>query len=602
MDLELQNKLIETIKFLKQKSVEDIDPQQMDPIVKMMLVALLNETQKIDIHIKSLCDRIVERYCADFIPRQELEAVPAIALVQPKCSRNKDKTEAFAANDFVAIGSGHSFTYEYEVEGRKTQLSYIPLFNTNLLPYSDIIVMKQDNKYCKSVGISKPNRLWVGVRTSTEIQSIHGMTMFLRGTQGMAPEHIYIGDEKHQLDFVTAKEMELADMASPFDAQQSSGQFFSFLGVWKQSLLNIKDASLLYFTDNTDNRDLFKPRPFPESFKKWHEDSSLDSFNNAHSLWLCIDFPEGCRLPDNCEVLLNVIPVVNVEVCSLSLNKVTPIAKLQKNDGSFFLRILETTTSNHKQGFDMMNDEIIVRDFDASCYNDGDLYRDVRNLYNHFVDDYYAFIEYNDIKDGSVLKQLRETINTVGNSVRDPNKQFNGESGVYVMKNIRKVNPSSSVKVSYIVTQGRIGNAPVAGKTMDNKKLAAIERNVTIMVSASCGADKKSVDERHELLRYYTLTNDRLYTKMDIDAFLRKEIMAEFGKEEFKRIFVKISVEGAGGASRLRRGLYIDIDFKDKKNYEKALSLSFDSLMKQRIENKSCISMPIIVNLRNLEQ
>ena len=169
------------------------------------------------------------------------------------------------------------------------------------------------------------------------------------------------------------------------------------------------------------------------------------------------------------------------------------------------------------------------------------------------------------------------------------------------MKNMRQQNPSPSVRVSYITTQGKIGNAPQEGSKMENKKVPAIERDVPVIVSATGGTDKASVDYRLQLLRYYSLTNDRLYTKMDIDAFLRKEIVAEF-REEYKRIFVKISIEGAGGASALQRGLYIDIEFKDKKNYERAVALSFDKLMQQRIMNKSCISMPIFVELKNLEE
>ena len=89
---------------------------------------------------------------------------------------------------------------------------------------------------------------------------------------------------------------------------------------------------------------------------------------------------------------------------------------------------------------------------------------------------------------------------------------------------------------------------------------------------------------------------------MDIDAFLRKELMAEYGKEEFRRISVKISIEGAAGGDTIRRGLYIIIEFKDRKNYQHALDMTFDKLMQQKICNKSCIAMPIIVQLKNLEE
>ena len=115
------------------------------------------------------------------------------------------------------------------------------------------------------------------------------------------------------------------------------------------------------------------------------------------------------------------------------------------------------------------------------------------------------------------------------------------------------------------------------------------------------GCDRASVDEKYENLRYYSLTNDRLYTKKDLEAFLRKEIVTEFGKEEFKRILLELNIEGAAGETKLQRGLYITIKFKDKKNFEKAFSSSFKHRIYQKIINRSCISMPIIVNLLNLD-
>ena len=162
---------------------------------------------------------------------------------------------------------------------------------------------------------------------------------------------------------------------------------------------------------------------------------------------------------------------------------------------------------------------------------------------------------------------------------------------------------ASTVIVKYLVTQGSKGNEPQIGQKMENKKIPLFDQKekVKVIVSAMGGKDKASVDERYELLRYYALTNDRLFTKRDIDAFLRKEIFAVFGEKESKRIIRKISIEGAGGTVALQRGLYIDIEFKDKKNYDKAMSMHFDKLMQQRIRNKSCIPMPIIVTLKNLE-
>ena len=56
-----------------------------------------------------------------------------------------------------------------------------------------------------------------------------------------------------------------------------------------------------------------------------------------------------------------------------------------------------------------------------------------------------------------------------------------------------------------------------------------------------------------------------------------------------------------GGSPGLQRGLYIDIEFKDRKNYEKAVAMALDKQLLQKIDNKSCISMPINIRFINLE-
>ena len=554
------------------------------PIAKLLFIALVDEMRKIEDNINDLEDRLVERYCAHFIPRENIEATPAITLIQPQFQPNKD-TES------VTIEAGTSFIYKTEAEKR---LTYIPVFKTEVFPYSQLInpckkVKQKWLDYIKT-NATHSNKLWVGITTDAEIENLNGLTMFIKGTSGVYPEHIYVGANQRELDFATISEMERINMLPPFDAQQASGTYFSFVENWKDCLLNMNNALWLCVTDKEGGRDRFKKRDIPRSLLQWLENNTLKEFE-PNTLWLQIDFPEGFVVPVDCEIQLNVIPVVNIDVRSITLTQSMPIAKLGGKDDSFFLSVLHADS------------DFIIRDFDANCFNSGDLYRDVRNLYNRFVDDYYAFVEFNEIRDGETLKQLRDAINKIGNTTaKKPNQKYMVDSGTYAMKNMRHdASTTTSVIVKYLVTQGSKGNEPKMGQKLENKKLPLFEQEVKVMVSAMCGKDKASVDDRHELLRYYTLTNDRLYTKKDIEAFLRKE-MAVFGKEELKRITPKISIEGAGGTVTLQRGLYIDIEFKDKKNYDKAMSMHFDTLMQQRIRNKSCIPMPIIVTLKNLEK
>ena len=296
-------------------------------------------------------------------------------------------------------------------------------------------------------------------------------------------------------------------------------------------------------------------------------------------------------------MVLHILPIANVDINTVTLTQISPIAKLQKQENSFFLQVIETTNGSNKQGFNMLGDDIVVRDFDAACYHDGNLYRDVRNLYNHFRDDYYAFIKYNGIKDGETIKQLRDIINRISKSVGTHNHKYNFDSGTYVMKNMNQYPQTSSVKVSFTTTQGKLGNLVKIGDTMENKKLPSIEKDLSVIVAGMGGRDKASADEKYENLRYYSLTNDRLFTKKDIEAFLRREIVSEFGKDELKRVYINITVEGAAGETKLQRGLYITIKFKDKKNFDKAHCSNFKHRVQQKIINRSCISMPIITNI-----
>lgn len=593
MDLDLEKKVNEAIEALQRILPETVEYVQMDPVARMMLVSLINETQKLKDYTDGISQRIVERFCADFIPPQKVSAMPAVCLVQMQPTEN---------DTLQSIGTGASLSYK--AESLKAPLNYIPIFNTTLLPNQGCQLLTSRNlrtgQINTSISPNHANTLWVGIRTTVEIDCIKGLSLLLKGNKGIHPEHIYAGAEVKEIEFATMLEMEDIEMAEPFDAQQSSGSHFAFVENWKECLLNLEDATLIYITERTHDRDIFKLKTCPRILQEHLDNDTLQQLS-PNTLWLRLDFPEGYEVPNNCEVILNAMPVTNVEVNTLTLTQTQPIAKLQRDDNSFYLGIVETSTASHQQGFNMNADEIIVRDFEAKCYDNGDLYRDIRNLYNRFVDDYYAFIEYNNIKDGEVLKQLREIINRLGKSVGTRNDNYLFDSGTYVMKNMNLYPPTSSIRITYITSQGKVGNSPRMGNTLDNREVPGVEQKVPVLAQAMGGADKASADERYELLRYYSLTNDRLYTRMDIDAFLRKEIMAEYGKEEARRIFIKLSIQGAGGANMVQRGLYIDIEFKDRKNYQHALDVSFDLFMRQKIVNKSCIAMPIVVTLKNLE-
>lgn len=602
MDIELQKRINDVIEHLQSMMSEPIDYQLMDPIAKMMLVSLLYETQKIHDVIDDFDQKLIDRFCEDFIPMQQVEAMPALAVVSPMFKKNKD-------GECIQIGSGVSFTYKEK--SSKTAISYLPLFKNMLVPYEDIYVLTQNRltskKHSYEIQMEKPNTFWIGIHTKAEIESLEGFSFFLNKKDNVYPQAIsVIGSSAESIGFSTMNRMEDIEMLEPFDAQQVSTKFLSIIEYWKERLQELPDGVLVTITDKIRNRDLFKKRAYPRVFQNWLESDVLNCFNEE-TLWLQVEFPENYIVNDDCEVILNAIPIVNIELNSVTLTQAAPVAKLQKRDDSFFVSVLETSNAAHKQGFSMSSEEFVIRDFDAHCYHHGDLYRDIRNLYNHFVEDYYAFIEYNGLKDGQDIKRLKELVNKIAKSVGEKNDKFKFDSGTYVMKNIRQSTNNSVTKISFLTTQGALGNMLDVTVNSDSsklecKKLPVIESNVPIVVSASGGKDKATADQRYELIRYYSLTNDRLYTKMDVEAFVRKELIVIYGKEEFKRIFVNIHIAGTAGRDSLQRGLYVDIEFKDKKNYLLAVDVDLENRLYRNIINHSCISMPIKICLINNEE
>ena len=475
-----------------------------------------------------------------------------------------------------------------------------------LVPYEDIYVLTRNRltskEYVYEIQMEKSNILWIGIHTKAEVESLEGFSFFLNKKDNVYPQAISVmGSSAESIGFSMMNRMEDIEMLEPFDAQQVSTRFLSVIEYWKERLQELPGGVLVTITDKTRNRDLFKKRAYPRVFQNWLESDVLNCFNDE-TLWFQVEFPENYIVSDDCEVIFNAIPVVNVDLNSVTLTQAAPVAKLQKQDGSFFVSVLETSNAAHKQGFSMSAEEFVIRDFDAHCYHHGDLYRDIRNLYNHFVEDYYAFIEYNGLKDGQDIKRLKELVNKIAKSVGEKNDKFKFDSGTYVMKNIKQATNNSVTKVSFLTTLGALGNmldvtVNSGSSKLECKKLPVIESNVPVVVSASGGKDKATADQRYELIRYYSLTNDRLYTKMDVEAFVRKELIAIYGKEEFKRIFINVHIEGTAGRDSVQHGLYVDIEFKDKKNYEKANAIGMEDVLNRKIINHSCISMPIKVEL-----
>lgn len=586
MDSIIQSNIDELLSELKKTGTN-----LSDPVSKLMVTTLLHQALKIRDEVSATPERVVSRLCDYFIPKNKIDATPALCLLQPAVKAKKGL-------DAHQIADGTFFTFKIDA---KKNLSYYPVFRNYMLPITalhiltDKVLLFKDTR--TELKLNCKGKVWVGLEMPVEIETLGNVSFYIRNSLGVMPQKIFIGNDMTELSFTAANNLTAIPMMEPFDSQQTNSSSIEIYSTWQSSFSEFEDGKLLYINDNLKDRDVFKYRAYPKTFQQYLESNDLDKFEN-NTLWIMLDFGDEYDVPVNIEILPNVVPAVNVSLNSVTLTQTSPIAKLTNGDDSYYLNIVDTSLPSQKQGFNAINEDIVIRDFDVNCYNKDILHRDVRNLYNRFIEYYHAFVDYHSLKDGELVRTLRELVNKIGKSVistADIKNHF--DEGTYVMRSLELIGRPTIIKVSYLTTNGRLGNSPKAGMIMENKKDAALEKDVRVISSAFGGEDRASADQRYEMLRYYTLTNDRLYTKMDIDAFLRLQLIKEFGKDEVKRIDYNISIEGASGSDKLVRGLYIDIKFKDEKNYSKAMSLAFEKKLHQMISDKSCISMPIIISL-----
>ncbi len=567
-----------------------------DPVSKLMVTTLLYQAQKIKDEIANIPDRVISRLFEYFIPNNKIDATSALCLLQPSVKPRKGL-------EATAIADGTYFSFKID---NKTVLTYYPLFKNYIIPVTECHILTDKMLIAGGtktrLELNCKGKVWLGLEIPVEVESLENVSFYIRNSSGVLPKKIFVGNDMTEVSFTETNQLADIPMMPPFDSQQTNPSTIEIFSNWQRLLSEMEDGNLVYINDSLKDRDVFKYRAYPKSFQQYLESNDLDKFEN-NTLWILFDFGYGYDVPEDIEIIPNVVPSVNVSLNSVTLTQSTPIAKLTAGDGSYYLNIVETSVPSQKQGFNTIKEDIVVRDFDINCYNKDTLQRDVRNMYNRFIDDYHAFVDYHALKDGELVRNLRELVNKIGKSVTSTaNIKNTFDEGTYVMRSVRLIGKAATVKVSYLTTNGSLGNTPKSGMMMENKKDAALDRDVRVISSAVGGEDKASADQRYEMLRYYTLTSDRLFTKMDIDAFLRLQLIKEFGKEEVKRINHNISIQGAAGAAKLTRGLYIDIIFKDEKNYRKAQSIALDRKLHRMIVDRSCISMPIIVNITYTEQ
>lgn len=473
-----------------------------DPVINLFMSALAHQSNLLNEQVSSLRTRLLDEFIRKTVPFTMTRPTPSMTILHAKLV------------DGLATPITVDDSTKIELEKRsKTKMrfkehesfSFIPLLKTKIL-----------NVTIGSVKRVSKNNFEITLSGKSNVDSLSGVSLFF-------PNH-EISSLSLSINGVSIPVFSLND----YDRLPLCDIFNVDHCVFNRSLLYGTTESWLDRLAPLANR-LFYVGAY-----------EADEHSSAMSFQLNVNQNEDVILSDM-DVMVNCIPIVNVEKGSVSLSDDEPIKKIatekvvgiqEKKDspmnqsvkaGKEFLYLL----APHDYSFD--TEKITLRRFGAERYHVGELVSQTRALTHHYSSDFHAFRPFADIKFDEKVNVVRILLNEIERIV---NKNQSVGNGVYVMlqkhSNSHFVGDQSKIAVSYLLTDGQRGNGILSTCSV---KLPPMfdESGSSIMMTTFGGCDEVTDDGTlHQMASYYHLTKDRLITKSDIKYFCYKELMTTY--------------------------------------------------------------------------
>lgn len=558
MDEAIRNRVAEIQQAFEQ---EELCISMADPVSKMMLVALAHQANEIDRKIEGSMTRLSEKFCYQVLQNCDLRALPAVSII--KIDNGKEYSP-------YLVDETTAFTQ------KNTRCNFRPLFRTQIVPgsvicsYADGVLYYpyQEPIPAQKENVQHPGEVWIAYEAASEVDSLEGTILALNHPLSSDMElTVEVSHQTYRLR--PAIEEEVYGLNSNF----------MLIEYWKQHL--IYQRLWLYRFGTAEHTMPIMKSDMPVWMYEMFNAETLASISARRYMWLRITSPSGCKLQAGSHIELNCLPVAEYDINTVKLSYTEPIKPLENmKNGIQFLDIVQDPE---------LANEYFVRDFDVNQYDNTRIREDILNLYQHYMDDYYAFVDSNALNDGTTLRNLRMAMVQITDALSDSSMGQKPFNGVYAIRSPR--NNQQPIVISYIVTHGDKGNQLKAGTKMTCSLTAAGE--VLSLTDAVGGRNKISGNMiRRELARFEVNSNDRLFTKIDILNYCKLEFLRAFGDDALR--FCKISSsEGMMPVdNHIERCLNITFSFTSERYYNMAKEINFEEYLQINIEmRKSCIHL-----------
>ena len=556
MDVKVRNKVAEIQQALEQ------DEQRIslsDPVAKMMLVALAHQSCEIERKMDQTVERLSERFCDQVLLQSNLKAQPAVTVLS--IGNGRECTPYF-------IDENDAFTY------KPTKCNYRPIFKTRIVPgrlmacFMNNTLLQPDNQPVQATWPDNRynKELWLAFDAAGEVNTLEDVMIALSHPLPDDSLTAEVGDVQIPLSLV------MEDMPRTLNSN------FMLVEFWKKSLVYY--GLWLYRFGKCSNKRTLHRGEIPAWIMDSYAQEILEPFIGNRFLWIRIKTDRGISLPLDTAILLNCIPAVNYDIQDVKLNYSEPIQRLENDKtGTYFLDVVQ----NQEQAQDFF-----IRDFDVNQYDNERIREDVTNLYRHYVNDYFAFVDSNSLHDGATLRSLRQSMMQVYDSLdeyRSGNVRPYG--GTYAIRNPR--NNQQPMVLTYFTTNGERGNLLRRGGRLTSTNAAV--GDVEALIDTTGGRNKvRDIKTRKELARHIVNSNDRLFTKMDLLQYCKMEFMRAFGEEAISYCQISLSDSNIPVDGRIEKCIVVHFNVISESLKEEVNKSDFFDYLKINIELRKSFS------------
>lgn len=556
MDIKVRNKVAELQRTLEQ------DEQRIslsDPVAKMMLVAMAHQSCEIERKMDQTVARLSEQFCDQVLQRSNLQAQPAVSVV------NIGNGREYAP---YYIDENDTFTY------KAAKCNFRPIFRSRIVP-GRIVACFMNNMLLQP-NSTPMQATWPDNRHKDEIW----LAFDAAGEVNTLEDAIIAFSHPLSSDMLIA---EVGDVQIPMslvmeETPRTLNSNFMLMEFWKKSLVYY--GLWLYRFGKCSNKRTLHRGEIPAWIMDSYAQEIIEPLVGNRYLWIRIKASKGISLPLNTAILLNSIPVVNYDIQDVKLSYSEPIQRLENDKTStFFLDVVQ----NQEQA-----QEFFIRDFDVCQYDNERIREDITNLYHHYVNDYFAFVDSNSLHDGATLRSLRQSMMMVYDSLdeyRSGNTRPYG--GTYAIRNPR--NNQQPMVLTYFTTNGERGNLLRRGGRLISTNAAA--GDVEALIDATGGRDKiRDIKTRKELAKHIVNSNDRLFTKIDLLQYCKMEFMRAFGEEAIGYCNISLSESNIPVDGHIEKCLNIHFNIISEVLKDEVNNSDFFNYLKINIELRKAFS------------